>query len=249
MQYKIITDKKANTTQIKIKLDASKITEPKFGVLVLAGKYGHLISRTRTLGHFKMDTSPGVFLLARADGHAEQLKTAPLELVYSFYKMPSGAIFGMFLHADSKVFAKASPHGFPIIEGIFGLDYEETKRLIAVALEQYKVHLCVADKSANAHTNARLADGSWATHSNPECIFDLVQEITSELRSALIENFKDLLMHHSNSPADFQKSLQELDGYFPINENPLLEPKKPGFFQKLFGSKKTDEIIEASPFD
>lgn len=249
MQYKIITDNKKHTTQIRIKLDSSKITEPKFGSLMLPGKYEHLISKSWALGHFKMESSPGVFLLARADGHAKLLKDAPLELVYSYYKMPSGGIFGIFIHADSKELAKYSPHGFPVFECLLGLDYEETINLIAEALQQYKIHLCVADKSKNMDTNARGSDGSWVKYTNPECIFDLKQEITLELRGAIVENFKDLLMHHSNCNADFQQSLQELDIFFPIDKSPLLESQKPGFFQKLFGSKKMDYITEASPFD
>jgi hypothetical protein len=49
MQYKVITDNKKNTTQIRIKLDSSKITEPKFGSLMLSGKYEHLIKKNENL--------------------------------------------------------------------------------------------------------------------------------------------------------------------------------------------------------
>ena len=196
-----------------------------------------------------MDTAPGVFLLARADGYTNYLKNSPLELVYSFYKMPSGGVFGMYLHIDSKEITDVSPNGFPVLECMFGLDYEETVSLIAEALEQYRVHLCVANKSESAETSALQNDGSWINYSNPECIFELVQEISPELGGAIVENFKDLMMHHSNSPADLQQSMIELDGYFPINKNPILEPQKVGFFQKLFGLKKSNKVLVANPFD
>lgn len=237
MQYKIITNTKKHTTQIRIKLDSSKITEPQFGSLMLAGKYQHLLSKSWTLGHFKMDTAPGVFLLARADGYANMLKAAPLELVYSFYTMPSGGILGIFLHADSKELAKSSPYGFPVFECLLGLDYEETINLIFEALEQSKVHLCVADKSKNLGTRAKRSDGGWEIYSNPECVFDLVQQIPTDLRKAVVKDFKHLLVHHYSSPEDFQQSMEELDGYFPLNKSPLLEPQKPDFFQKILAQK------------
>ncbi|MGQ1784440.1 hypothetical protein [Saccharicrinis sp. GN24d3] len=249
MDYKIITNKKKNTTQIRIPLDSSKIAEPEFGSLMLSAKYEHLLSKQWTLGHFKLDTTPGVFLLIRADGYVPLVKEASLELVYSFYKMPSGGIFGIFLHVDSKKLAGVSPHGFPVFECLLGLDYHETIDLIAEALEQYKVHLCVADKSPNAESTVMSDSGDWIDLSNPECIFDLVQEITPELRSAIIENFKDLLMYHAKSPGNFQQSMHELDELFPTSESPLLEPPKPGFFQRLFGNNKSKDIIEANPFD
>lgn len=240
MEYQIVSNKRGNTTQVRIKLDNSKIKQPLFGNLLLAQKYNHLTNKTWTLGHFKMDGFQDIFLLLRADGYSEILKNVPLELVFSFYKMPSGGVFGVFLHADSKELAKVSPHGFPVFECLLGLDYLETTELIKSAFEMDKLHICFADKSDNSETISINSNGNSQSSTTPQCQFDLVQSISKELQNLLVENFKDLMIYHLNSPADFQKSMQELGNLFPVDKSPLLAPQKKSFFEKIFGKSNKE---------
>lgn len=238
MEYQLISDKGKNTTQIRIKLDSSNIRQSEFGNLILAQKYNHLTSKTWTLGHFKIDNHKDTFLLTRADGYSDILKKVPLELVYSFYKMRSGGVFGIFLYANSKELAKASPHGFPVFECLLGLDYLETKELIKSAFEMEKLHICFADKSSNSKTISIFPNSTNQSSSTPQCQFDLVQEISKELQNTLVENFEDLMIYHSNSLANFQKSMQELNRLYPVEKSPLLASQKVGFFRKLFKKNK-----------
>ncbi|RCW24663.1 hypothetical protein [Marinilabilia salmonicolor] len=230
--FQIINNKQKKTTQIKIKLDPSKITDPEFGDLLLSDKYSQLLSKKWTIGHFKLDDDKQTFLLVRADKHIHKLKNVEMELVYSFYKMPSGGVFGMFLNVFSNELSKVSPHGFPVFEFLTGLDYSETEEFIKNFLKQDILHICFADKSNTAYY--KDISGQSKNYSIPKCQFELKHSLDIKLKKTILEKFEDLLNYHKKTGGNFNQCMHELDTYFPISESPILKSKEQTIEVSLF---------------
>jgi hypothetical protein len=83
-------------SQIGIEISETDYQDSIFDSLGLARKYENLMSRTFTTGFFRTDSSPGPFLLVRADECIEAFKDCPLKIIFSFNKFPSGGLIGIF---------------------------------------------------------------------------------------------------------------------------------------------------------
>jgi hypothetical protein len=243
-------DDRRHVRQVVIETDESAAQASRFGDLMMSGQYKMLCSLSWTTGYFRLDDDPGPYLLARADGQTEHLRSGPFRVAFTFYREPAGGLFGLFVGADSEALRKASPTANPVIESLSGLDVQEVVDRIRDALAKETVHVCFAEAAQGLSMDAIGADGKFHKMSPPGCRFDRIISVPEDCRKALSAEFQGLLAHHRSlavGARNFQRSAAQLDAEFPQSENPVLDYKyatatakanvltRPSFWKRLFG--------------
>jgi len=200
-------DDRRRARQVVVEAPAGGSRDSEFGKLLLNAKYQNLTGQTWTAGYFRTDSKMGPYLMVRAGDHIERLRDCPLRLAFSFYREASAGLFGIFVAADSvPELQQASPTGHALVEGIYGLDVDDTVQRIRDALAAEIAHLCFADGSSNM----------------PCCLFDRVIQIPEECRVTLVQQFRELLAYHTRTRRDYQRAMQELSNDFSAREHPIL---------------------------
>jgi hypothetical protein len=228
LNWYLARDHRRRTNQVVIQLAEGGATDSKFGTLVLAAKYEFLNAQPWCAGYFRADADAGPFLLVRADGNVEHLRRPALRLAFSFYRLPAGGLFGIFVEADAQPLRLASPTGQPVIEGVYGLDVADAIERMRDALARDVIHMCFADAS-RSFTHITIGPSGGSTEVNPpECRFDRVFHVDSDCRRSLLHEFDQLLKYHaglSERVRSYQRSMQELAERFPAAESPILGAK------------------------
>ncbi|MDB6004558.1 MAG: FKBP-type peptidyl-prolyl cis-trans isomerase [Prosthecobacter sp.] len=225
LSWHLSRDDKRSVRQIVINVPAGHAQASKFGILFFASQYQHLNERAWCTGYFRLDDEPGPFLMVRADGHAKLFRDCPLQIAFSFYHLPAGGLFGVFVSADRPQLRTASPSGLPVVEGLFGLDDGDSVKRISDALERDLVHLCFA--GASNSTSVMFDErGQRIETSAPSCEFDRIAAVPPECRAALIQEFRELTDYHASlgrSNRDYPKIMEQLSSEFPPTEHPVLD--------------------------
>ena len=225
MKWYVANDEKRSTRQLVIEVPTGNAKEPKFGMIMLPGKYQETFANQISTGFFRMSGDPLPFMMARADKCVATLKDQPFRMAYSFYRMPSGGLFGIFLEFESEQLGKATQSGFPIIEMTYGLDVQETRTLALEGPTRQPAHIVFAEGSSSGHyvsinpyTGERSSESSM-----PQSIYDRVFELPGDFIDAFKKEYDSLLSYHRNCrQRDYQQSMRQLCELFPLSAYPIL---------------------------
>jgi hypothetical protein len=137
--------------QVVIEIPAGGDTKSQFGHLMLGEKYHNLVTVPRATGFFSLESDPGPFLLVRTDSYVVPVRSAPKKIGFSFFKMNSSGILGIYIYIDSDQMRKISAKEHPYLEIGYGLDMEDGVKRIKDAFSKDSITMILADKSDSFH--------------------------------------------------------------------------------------------------
>lgn len=212
-------DKARCTRQIVLTSDPVRKTASRFATLMFSGKYRKLLANPLAIGFFRLDGQPGPFLLLRTDPAVEEMANETLSIAFSFYFLPTSGIIAMYV--SSKLLKNETRMGF--CEEIYGLDYDETRSLIADAIR--KDSLYVVHAGASGSITEDVATGN--VYNNPACKYDIVLPFSAECKKRLANEWSELLSYHERiRKPDFDTAVRLLYEMVPEDIDPILPRTK-----------------------
>jgi hypothetical protein len=205
-------------TQVVLNVKEKSWAKSRFATLMLAGKYGPLIMNDWITGLFRLDSNSGPFLLVRADGFVLQIIKGTMDVGFSFFKMPQGGVFVLYI--APKPVISGSPH--PFIEIVYGLDIEDNRMRIKNTFEKDTLEIVLADRSDSQTTFIETGEKFF----NPLAKFDLTVPLATELRETLLREWQNLLDYHEGLPAykkNHNEAAQTMWDLMPLSQSPILK--------------------------
>lgn len=201
--------------QIVIEVKSPMWKTSRFKHLALPAKYHTILQNPTSTGFVKMATEPTPILMMRADEFSDDLKSAILDIAFSFFETEKGGILAVFVvPKPESLVGEANGH----LEIVYGLDNDETVNRIRAGWKSGFLELVIADKSdkiqyANSANTAPEAKWDFRLPLEPECVL------------ALDEAFNQLLEYHKKTSAskrDYQGATQIVWDLIPIGTSPIV---------------------------
>ncbi len=201
--------------QIVVEVKSPIWTASRFKHLALpVDKYHTILQNPTSTGFVKMASEPTPILLMRADEFSDALKSATLDIAFSFFRTEKGGILALFVVPQpASLTGGANGH----LEIAYGLDNEETVNRIREGWKSGFLELVIADKSDKIQY-------SNSTSTAPEAKWDFRLPLQPECVPALDEAFNHLLEHHKQTPAtkrDYQGATQIVWDLIPQGKSPI----------------------------
>jgi|GEM_PF-6153847 len=204
----------------------SENTKSQFGILMLAAKYQSLITGTWTTGLFRLDTNSGPYLMIRTDGLVEVTKNAPKKIGFSFFRMNSSGIIGIYVYIDSDHLREKGSIKHPYIEIGCGLDEQDGVQRFRDAFKNETLTLVLAGESNSTHSSYNESTGKLENYVTPQCEHDIQLILDVNCRKTLSKELEDLCKYHRSIPSgrrDFNTGLNEMWAVMPEQDNPILQ--------------------------
>lgn len=212
-----------NVTQVVLQARHEEEETPKFGTLLLSGKFMLLQTNTWATGFFYLDSDPGPFLMVRGDNVAAKLSGSPVTAAICFYRMKAGGLVTMYVHVDCPEIANRLTHSIVLFEIAYGLDDQnsEMKKTIERAFGNESLRICFTEGDG---AGEMLPNGGFSS-SGIRSQFDVVIPLSAECRAALKKEYQAILGYHASVPSsirNYNGSVQQMWAENPQGSNPIL---------------------------
>ncbi len=214
-------DSVKSVRQVIVELPAPRPIDSNFGMLILGSNYHALRSTIWTTGLFRLEDDPGPYLLVRADGYGETLKSQPMRIAFCFYRMKAGGLIAIFVDFPHLRTSGTPYDPFVLFEMIRGIDLEDERQRIGDAINLSQLRVCVAEGDGPGTTSNGMWSGGTISG-----LFDIMVDLEPECRNALNREWKSLLEYHgalSEAHRDFEASVGQMQQENPLTENPLID--------------------------
>jgi hypothetical protein len=158
----------------------------------------------------------GPFVFSKANNVVSLIEGCPAKVAFSFYHFRTGGVLQIFVYVDSPE-VKAQT-GYPFItENAHWPESEDTKEIVQALLERKDLDVCFVADTPDTPCKGQ---------------FGLCVTIPDDCRAALKREWEALNEHHFGIPQgqrDRQAAMRQFERENPMEENPVLESKKPAF--------------------
>lgn len=195
--------------QLVIEIPAGLGTATKHGFIFLGEQFYDIITNTEALGFIRLDNYPDPLLLIRVDGGVAKFRSCPIRIAFNFCRMSSSGLVAVILDVLHSGERKQ-------FERVYGLDASYIKSLLTDAMTGTVLKICFAEGKDTGKTSG----GIFSTAAL-EGRFDVLTELSVELRAVFTYELSQLFNYHLSIPAnkrDFQRGAAEMFESIPAGE-------------------------------
>lgn len=228
------TTRDGKIRQVVFAVPMNRSVPPEFGTLLLNfDRFPVLASESWSSGFFRLDGKPNPYLMVRVADLADDVRSAPVSVAFSFCQTSAGGVFLISVRIESEevgtLIRSVHPHlpplRYPVAEWMAGFDDPYQRQLIADSLACGELHLVFARNCPTSSSTVYLPDGSTRSVSPPRAAFDVHMELTADATAKLCQYWTELEAHHARVPAStrsFQSAVEEVSLALPYDQDPIL---------------------------